>query len=149
MELHQLISIDAKRKTDAERFEKLDQDECQLCYARGADKRSLIIHCLYDIQEVVPEAIDLSGVKDGIKEKMLVKCGYYLRICKACRGRLLAKLEEWRKECIAQILIPKNHDGEPTNEITPPDAYIPYRVYGRTRMVTKEEYPRLASKKTV
>lgn len=138
-----LDNIGAKRKADAERFKTLDEDECQLCYARGADKRSLTINCLYDIQEVLPEAIDLANVM----VENLAKCGYYLRICKACRGRLLAKLEEWREECITFIPQPKNHDGELLEE--KPGAYIPLRVHGRTRMVTKEEFHELAAKKTV
>ena len=141
MELQQLLTnIDTKRKTDAERFKTLDQDECQLCYAHGADKRNLVIYCFYNVQEVIPEAIDLFDVP----VETLSKRGYYLRICKACRGRLLAKLEEWRNECISLILVPKNHDGELLGES--PGAYIPLRVYGRTRMVTKEEFETLKSK---
>lgn len=141
MELQQLLSnIDAKRKADAERLETLDQNECQLCYAHGADKRSLVISCFYDVKEVLPEAIDLSDVT----VETLSKRGYYLRICKACRGRLLAKLEEWRNECIAFIPSPKNHDGELLEE--EPGAYIPFRSYGRTRMVTQKEFQALKLK---
>lgn len=141
MELQQLLSnIDTKRKADAERFRTLDQDECQLCYAHGADKRSLTISCLYDVKEVLPEAIDLADVP----VETLSKRGYYLRICKACRGRLLAKSEEWRNECITFIPLPKDHDGELLEE--GPGAYIPFRVYGRTRMVTREEFQALKLK---
>lgn len=141
MELQQLLSnIDTERKADAERFKNLDQNECQLCYARGEDKRSLVINCFYNVKDVLPEAIDLSNVT----VETLAGRGYYLRICKACRGRLLAKLEEWRNECIAFIPLPKNHDGELLEE--GPGAYIPFRVHGRTRMVTKEEFETLKTK---
>jgi hypothetical protein len=91
---------------DAKRFKELDGDLCQLCNAYGADKRSLILACFYDVTEVVPEAIDLTDVAGALKGR-----GYYLRLCKSCRGRLLGMLKGWRNECIALRGLPKDHDG--------------------------------------
>lgn len=110
-----------KREANAKRFKELDDDLCQLCGAHGSDKRSLYLDCFYDIQEVVPEAIDLHGV-ENLRER-----GYYLRICKSCRGRFLFHLGQWRSECLYMRNVPKDHDGDP--EVDRSGMY-PVRVNG-------------------
>ena len=83
-----------KRKVEKLRFYKLDENLCQMCGDIGEDMRSLMLRCLYNISEVVPEAIDTYDVAIDFN-------GYYIRICKSCRGRFLRKLKEWRSECIS------------------------------------------------
>lgn len=134
--------LQAKRAADAQRWEEQDSDLCQLCHAYGADKRSLLISCFYVIKEVIPEAIDLHAVaNEHVKGR-----GYYLRICKSCRGRLLGMLETWRNECVALRDVPKDHDGYPDGEDT--DGLIPMRVNGVTVMLTPEGYERRQRKET-
>lgn len=95
--------------TDRGRYENHDGDLCMLCGAHGSDKRNLFVSCLYAIHEVVPEAIDLRAA--GTE-----RVGYYLRICKSCRGRFLEGLGRWRAECIALRGTPMDHDGCPEDE---------------------------------
>ena len=119
---------DARREHDAVRYKELDDDLCQLCHAHGGDKRSLHISCLYAIHEVVPEAIDLWACDPSGQ-------GYYLRICKACRGRLLDMLSFWRDECVNLRAVPKDEDGNIEQE-----GDIPVRINGRIVMMTEEQY---------
>lgn len=97
-----------KRIEDKMRYYKLDEDRCQMCSDIGDDRRSLMLRCLYDISEVVPEAIDTFDVAIDFN-------GYYIRICKACRGRFLGKLEEWRAECFE---VRDRREQEPMGEAT-------------------------------
>jgi hypothetical protein len=120
-----------RRQRDKKRWKELDGDLCQLCHAYGPDKRNLFIHCGYAVHEVVPEAIDLSEVEDFETR------GYYLRICKTCRAKLLEKMEEWRNERVARRDIPKDHDGEEYWDL---EKNIPVRVNGATVMMDEEEY---------
>jgi hypothetical protein len=129
----------ARRAGDAEKYEAHDEDLCMLCGAYGADKRSLRITCLYAIHEVVPEALELTDVPGPDRWH-----GYYLRICKSCRGRLLDHLGAWRNECVSMREVPKNHDGAP--EDTPPGRDIPVRINGRTVMMALEEYEAWAAR---
>lgn len=129
------LLADARRRRaeGAERFRESDGDLCMLCDAYGADKRSLFIDCFYAVDEAVPEALDIAEADiDGHKH------GYYLRICKSCRGRLLGALRVWADECRSYRGLPKDHDGD--FEIQDPDAVIPVRIDGTTRMLTREEY---------
>lgn len=128
------LLFDAKRRREegAATFAALDEDACQLCDAQGADKRSLFIDCFYAVYEVVPEAIDISDA--GLERGR----GYYLRICKSCRGRLLGKLQEWRNECVSRRGLPKDHDGNDAWD--EPERNIPVRVNGATQMITEHEY---------
>lgn len=123
-----------RRERDAWRFRELDQEQCLLCGAQGPDKRSLWIDCFYAVHEVVPEAIDLSGVGGDIKHR-----GYYLLICKSCRARLLAHLEAWRTESVALRELPKDSDGD-LLQADEPGRDIPVRVHGATVMMTAVEY---------
>lgn len=126
----------ARREVDAKRFEEVRSGEiCQLCFAEGADKRSLFIQCGYAVHEVVPEAIDLFGVPDDA----LKGRGYYLLLCKSCRGRLLGALGEWRKACVALRSKPKDHDGYLSDD-EPEGAYIPVRINGVVKHLTEEEW---------
>ena len=133
-----LNEIRGRRARDAKRFEQLDGDTCQLCDARGADKRSLFLSCFYAIQEVLPEAIDMRWI-DGYEER-----GYFLRICKSCRARLLGHLRQWREECVALRELPKDHDGYADEEyvlvIHDPRATIPVRVDGAVIYMTPEQH---------
>jgi hypothetical protein len=123
-----------RRENDARRFRELDEETCQLCLAHGEDKRSLRIACVYAIHEVVPEAMDLGSVP----EENALRGGYFLRICKSCRGRLLAHLGQWRNECLALRDLPKDHDGN----LGPPseDHNVPVRINGAIHYLTLEEW---------
>lgn len=131
--LEDIISrTNGRREADKKRFEEHDDDLCMLCDAYGEDKRSLFISCFYEVSEVIPEAIDLFGV-----EKFKGR-GYYLRICKNCRGDLLNKLGEWRNEMIARREVPKDHDGH--NEDDEPGQNIPIRINGRIIMMSEVQF---------
>lgn len=122
-----------RRERDAETHAQLDKDLCMLCHAHGEDKRSLRIECFYAVEEVVPEALDLYDVGG--------EWGYFLRICKSCRGALLDRLGEWRNERVALRDQPKDHDGyllEGEGERT--DATVPVRRNGRIIYITEEEW---------
>lgn len=127
-----LFNQAARQQADRETFDTHDPDLCMLCHAQGADKRSLKISCLYDIKEVVPEALDL-------------KDHFYLLICKSCRAKLLAHLEAWRNECLALQSLMKDHDGH----IDIPDERknIPVRINGAIVMMNEEEYQAFKQKK--
>lgn len=137
-----LEKIREDRKLDAKKFEGLDEDLCMLCLAQGQDKRSLIIDCFYDIKEVVPEAIDLSEVKDSIFEGL----GFYLRICKTCRSMLLTHLGKWGEECKARRILEKDHDGESLHDY-PEEATIPIMKNGIVVMLTEDQYAEYKGKK--
>src|SRR6185295_10477255 len=92
-----LEKTDRRRSEDAERYKNLDEAECMLCHAYGYDKRSLTLNCFYAVEEAVPEVIDLRKCGDDVKA-----LGYYLRICKTCRGALLQHLRQWRDERVAR-----------------------------------------------
>ena len=124
-----MIFIDAKKKREEaeKKREALDGDACMLCDAYGNDKRNWYSSCFYAIDESVPEALDL--------EK-----GFYLRICKSCRGRYLQLLREWRDECVSLRGQPKDHDGYLETETIEPERNIPYRKNGTLVMLTEQEW---------
>lgn len=110
-----------RRADDAKAFEESDGDLCMMCHAYGDDKRTLLIRCLYDVHEVVPEALDTHEIRhfsDG---------GYYIRICKSCRGRFLRMLGKWRSDCVALRHIPKDHDGDIYDDN---EGLVPVRKHG-------------------
>ena len=78
-----------RREIDAKRFTELDRDLCMICWAYGADKRSWSMNCGYAVHEAIPEAIDMFGLPEGaaLKDR-----GYYLLLCKSCRGAFLSAL---------------------------------------------------------
>jgi hypothetical protein len=123
-----------RRERDTARFASLDWDECQLCLAKGPDKRTLTIDCFYAVHEAVPEVIDLYSVPNDRFQGR----GYMLRICKACRGDLLAALSVWRARRVALRDMPKDSDGEPEDD--DPGRCIPVRVNGAIQMLTREEW---------
>jgi hypothetical protein len=130
-----------KREDDARRFKELDKDTCQLCHAQGEDKRSLIIACCYDVQEVVPEAIDLHLVDDPD----LRLRGYYLHICKACRADFLTHLRLWAMNCRNKQGRPMGSDG---NLCSIDEARnIPVRRNGAIVYLTVEEWEEQRRKK--
>jgi len=133
MSIQDILEQTRKRnEDDAKRFEALDHDLCMLCHAHGADKRSLIISCGYDVSEAVPDAISLRLV-EGLEER-----GWYLRICKSCRAALLGALAEWWNGRIPLRSVPKNHDGYLVSERI--DACIPVRQHGAITMMTPPEW---------
>lgn len=134
---------DERRLRDAERCQQLDGDLCQLCEAHGPDKRSLFIDCFYAFHEVVPEAIDLLLVEKQNDSKHA--SGYYLRICKSCRGRLLDMLRDWRDDCVSLRGVLKDHDGNIEDEREGAD--IPVRINGRIVMMTLAEYTNWSEKR--
>lgn len=132
--LKQLINhTEQRRELDKQRFEQLDQGQCQLCLASGCDKRSLVIDCFYAIGEVIDEAIDLHEVENGLNGR-----GYYLRICKNCRGEFLAHLRQWADEARKRRGSLMDDDGHPEDDI--PEKNIPVRVDGRIVMMTPCEH---------
>lgn len=127
-----LTRIQERRATDAATFETLDEALCMLCGAYGTDKRNLRIAAFYDLQEVVPELLDLTGPDQACP-------AFYLRMCKSCRARLLRHLATWRAECVALQGTPKDHDGY-LDEDADEDHNIPVRMHGITVLLTAEEY---------
>lgn len=131
--LHHIIDDTKKRREqDKDRFENQDGDLCMLCHAYGSDKRSLFIDCFYNIGEVLPEALDIHLVEGQ-------RGGWYLRICKHCRGEFLGMLGEWREKMIARRVVPKDHDGNGLWD-DDPELNIPVRVNGTTVMMTADQY---------
>ena len=128
-----LARAEARDIEDAARFSSHDQSVCMLCGAKGEDKRSLWIDCFYAVHEVPDD------------QKVAHNRGYYLRICKTCRGRLLEHLRTWGNECRTMRELPKDSDGSP--EFTDPDRNIPVRMHGTTVVLTREEWDRLQREK--
>jgi hypothetical protein len=125
---------------DTQRWAELDQDRCQCCWAQGPDMRSLLIECGYEISEVVPEFISLAKI-----ENAPVNRGYYMRICKTCRARLLGILNHWFASGEALRDVPKDSDGVPENP--DPNANIPVRINGAVVMLNAEEYAEFRARK--
>jgi len=121
----------ARRERDATRFRDSDGDLCMLCGAYGDDKRGLVIDCGYDVTEMVPEALDLGNV--GMETH---KQGFYVRLCKTCRGELLDHLRSWRRDRVAMRDVPKNHDGYPEDA----PGWIAVRIDGISVMMSAEQY---------
>ena len=122
--------LERKRRKDLLAYQEHDPDVCMLCGAEGQDKRSLFMRCFYDLKEAVPEFLDLQLVK-GMEIN-----GYYLRICKACRGRLLANLRLWAGICRTARFVQKDHDGNMLGG----EGDIPVRVNGAITMMTREQW---------
>jgi hypothetical protein len=128
----------ARRAADVDRYRSLDHDLCQICHAHGEDKRSLRIDCGYAVHEVVPEAIDLCGVvNEGRDLKDYERAGYFMNICKACRGDLLTRLGAWRTERVALRELPKDHDGHLDIDT---EGLVPVRVNGAIHWLTPDEW---------
>ena len=131
-----IAETEERRAQDAARFAAVDNDLCMCCHAYGEDKRSLWIDCLYAVHEVVPEAIDISAVEPKPADH---QDGYYLRICKSCRGRLLAMMGEWWQAGVDRRRnVQKAHDGR--DEINDPERNIPVRINGAIAMLTRAEW---------
>lgn len=128
--------MESRRISDAKKFAESDKDLCMCCHAYGEDKRSLWIDCFYAVNEVIPEAIELSTHIDPQPENHTR--GYYLRICKNCRARLLGMLGTWWQEGVARRELEKDHDGNV--EETDPDRNIAVRENGIVKMITREEW---------
>lgn len=137
-----LSLLDVRRAEDAERFKNLDDDLCQVCWAYGADKRSLFVSCFYDVKEVVPEFIDLHSC-EGMEDR---KNFYYLRICKTCRARFLMALKEWFDGRVQARDLPKDHDGYVESDN--PERRIPYRINGATVLLTADEYTEIKARRS-
>lgn len=136
MRLQDLVTAtQQRRERDAEAYANLDHDECMLCGAYGADKRSTTIACGYAVPEVVPEALDVTGV-DRFKDAGWGP--YYILLCKACRASMLGHLAEWRAGRVARRGLPMDHDGN--DDEWSDDANIPIRENGTTRMITRAEW---------
>ncbi len=117
---------------DALKLKEHDPDLCMLCAAYGADKRSLILDCGYDVKEAVPEMLRL----DQADDERFRNRGFYLRICKSCRSAFLKHLQIWCKEQNKRRGLPKDDDGN----LEETDRDIPVRVMGAVFMMTEEEY---------
>lgn len=103
---YRAYKLDAERQADAAALKVLSYDKCQLCEAEGPDMRSLYVDMFYNIKEVLPESHEVFHA--GLEQH---KVGYYLRICKNCRGELLDMLALWRKAMVARREIVKDEDG--------------------------------------
>lgn len=140
MDIQKMLDrVEQQRQHDKQRFEESDDDLCMLCHAYGADKRNLLISCFYDVSEVVPEAISLHYVEAYAH----TKGGWYLRICKSCRARLLGMLAEWRAACIDMRDVPKDSDGDPMDAM----GTIPVRINGAVVMMSDEQYEEYQQRK--
>lgn len=128
-----LDRIQKRREADAERFRKMDGDECMLCHAHGPDMRNLVMDCFYDISEAIPQAIDIHNL--DIQNH---KSGWYLRICKTCRGEFLGHIESWSRERI-KLRGMTDSDGE-LLEQDYSSKNIPVRVMGMIVMMDEQEY---------
>ena len=133
------VRREERGERDAKRFHNHDEAECMLCGAYGDDKRSLFLRCFYDVTEAVTEFIDLRKVKD-FEDR-----GFYLRICKSCRARLLQHLRQWGDECRALQDKPKDHDGCLLDENTESDL-VPVRTDGVIEYITVDEWHRRREK---
>lgn len=121
-----------RRAVDKERFENINKDLCQICWAFGADKRSLFIDCWYVLSEAVEEIIDIHDCGlDSHKE------GWYLRVCKTCRAQFIGMLRQWAVEGRERRALSKNHDGCVEGDM---DRNIPVQIDGARVMMNAEEY---------
>lgn len=123
----------AQREKDRQRYESQDDDLCMICHAYGSDKRSLFVSCGYQMKEAVPEMIDLFACGESVKGR-----GYYLNLCKSCRGSLLVHFREWANERRELRPLPKDHDGHLEDEDT--DDLVPVRMDGATVYMSLEDY---------
>lgn len=126
------------RKDDAKAFAEGDENLCMLCHAYGPDKRSFLINCGYDVKEAIPEALDLHLVED--------LSGYYLRVCKCCRGYLLEGLK--RVADHRRYMREKgglSSDGEPDN--FDEEAAIYVRINGANVCMTPDQFERYKAQK--
>ena len=122
-----------KRAADAVKFEALDEDACMICWAHGEDKQSIWLSCFYEVSEIVPEALDMGDR------------GFYLRVCKTCRGLILGAIGDAVDRRRITRGCPKGSDGD--LEVFDPDRNIPMRVNGATVMVTMAEYEQMKAKR--
>lgn len=134
-----LQEVEARNAADRARYADRDPDLCMLCQVRGPDKRALFIDCWYAIHEVVPEAIRLAGVRPEPRRGQ----GYYLNLCKGCRGRLLGHLKQWREECVALRGENLDTDGNLEAYKADPAREIPVRQNGAIVYLTRAEWDAL------
>lgn len=128
-----------RRERDAKLYAESDSDLCMLCHAYGADKRTWWVSCFYAIHEVVPEALDTFAVPEEQKKHS----GYFLWLCKSCRGRFLDMLGKWRSSCVALRDETKDHDGYicyEDDDMPYNPANIPVRINGRIVMLDANSY---------
>ena len=133
------MQLDEQRKEDLKSFQNLDEDLCMGCNAHGSDKRGLFLDCFYDIQEIIPESLDLF-LHTTLR-------GHYLHICKNCRTEFLTRLEEWWEECKERRGTSMDHDGNP--EIYAGEALIPVRENGITKFIKPEDWKEYSQNKRV
>lgn len=129
-----LEDLKKQREADAEKFRTCDDDLCMICHAYGADKRSLFISMFYQLKEVAPEFIELFAVEE-FKDR-----GYYLRLCKSCRGAVMSALREafnLRRRLRGTLL---DHDGYRMDEEYIDGYNIPVRVDGVVVMMDQYQY---------
>lgn len=121
-----------KRKADAKSFAELDEKLCMICHAYGEDKRNFRIECFYAVEEAIPEALDLANVEG--------ERGYFLRICKSCRGAFLGALQKAANERRAIREEPKDSDGDEISGDYDGAKNIPVRIHGAIVYMDDEEY---------
>jgi hypothetical protein len=126
-----------ERGDGAKRYQEHDSDLCMICHARGGDMRSFFISMFYALSEVAPEFVNIDKVHETIPDFPFQR-GYYLRICKTCRGEIMQSIKEAINSRRSLRDTPKDSDGE-VEEFNPA-RNIPVRMNGRTVMMTPEEY---------
>jgi len=91
--------VNERRTSDYNRYHKLNANECQLCGARGPDKRSFFVKCMYDHLYYV------------FREEPFRRGCWYLLVCKSCRGELLMGLRDAIEKCESRRDLEKDSDG--------------------------------------
>ena len=139
-------------------------EKCNRCGEMGEDRRTLIMECFYDMNELkIPfkEEIffdakpeDLKKIKDPGSIKIpngptinitpgIVTCsgeltpiGFFtLRVCKRCRAEWMEAIKIWFE----------NKPNVAENESDRPEANIPIRINGTVRWVTEKEWEKARS----
>lgn len=129
--IHDLLErTKAQRTADAKAFAELDENLCMLCQAYGPDKRGFSISCGYEVKEVIPEALDLAYVEN--------LSGYYLRVCKGCRGALLEGLKKAADQRRGMRAEGLDSDGESLNLDYEEAIFV--RINGANVCMTRDQF---------
>ena len=93
----------------------MTMERCMICGKESQDLRTLVLRNMYDLSEI---SLKLSKRPDGF---------FQVTTCKACRADFMGLLGQW---CNSEFV---DKDEEP-------DATVPVRMLGTTRMLTPKQY---------